>query len=160
MYNILNFFSGIVIDRELKSKFKPYASRRILRIDYFTKPVLDQDSGDNVLAPLSLTQFGIFDKLSRYSVVDSTYISASNLISTTIFVFSYLDGDFLYIVEWTSIPASSFTWSYLTTNMQKQFSLISGKEWRQKVFPSQFGNFLCSLKLKPDDVDFIYFLKM
>jgi len=75
------FFSGVVIDRELKRKIKPFTSRRILRIDYFTKPVLEQDSEDNVLAPLSLTHFGAFDKLSRYysSEVKSIHIKKKNL---------------------------------------------------------------------------------
>jgi len=71
-------FSGVVIDRDLKSTIKPFASRRVLRMDYFTKPVLELDSGDNVLAPLSLTQFGTFDKLARYRVlVKSTHFKNS-----------------------------------------------------------------------------------
>ena len=120
-------FSGAVIDRDFKKKFKPFTSRRILRMDYFTKPVLEQDSEDNVLAPLSLTHFETFDKLSRYSVVKSVYTFKIQFQK----LFSRLDGDFLYMAEWTSIPVSSFTWNYLTTTKQKQSSLISGKEWKQ-----------------------------
>lgn len=60
----LLMFSGVEIDREKREKY--YVPKRILRMDFFTKPVLKLDSGDNVLAPLSLTDFGVFNKLSQY----------------------------------------------------------------------------------------------
>ncbi len=59
---------GVEIERKeaKKPKFKPHTLRRVLRTDYFSKDVLELDSPDNVLAPLSLTDFGVFNKLSRY----------------------------------------------------------------------------------------------
>ena len=59
---------GVEIDRKeaKKTKFKPHNLKRVLRTDYFSKDVLELDSTDNVLAPLSLTDFGVFNKLSRY----------------------------------------------------------------------------------------------
>ncbi len=68
----MHLFSGVEIHREkTKDKCKPHALRRILRVDYFSKDVLELDSADNVRAPLSLTEFGVCDKLSKYMIVNN-----------------------------------------------------------------------------------------